>query len=250
MSQLFSRGIQLYNLNRYSEAIKVFNESLSLNPNDFYSKYYLALCYYYIEDFTTFEKISSLIITDFPDNDESYYLLMLVSLSKKNYQNALNHITKAIQFNPYEADYFGYKAIIQINLKLFNEALSSSNEGLNIDAKNKFCLNTRTQSLTKLKQKEEAFSTLKNTLSDNPEDYFTQANAGWTKLELGNYSEANNHFKEALKINPNDDYAREGMIESLKAKNIIYRYFLKYAFWIQNKGDKFKWGLIIGIYLI
>ncbi|OSY87631.1 hypothetical protein WH52_09305 [Tenacibaculum holothuriorum] len=249
MSGHYNRGIQLYNLAKYNEAIKSFKSDLAENPHEFYAKYYLALCFYHINDFSNFEKTSNALIADYPDSDEIHFLYSFVYSSKDDYKNAIKHLNKAIQLNPYEAEYFGQQSINLLNLKKYEKALSSSNLGLQINPKNNTCLNTRTKALTKLNRKQEAFETLQNTLHENPEDYFTHANAGWTNLELGNYKTANKHFKEALKLDPNDDYARNGMVESIKAKNIIYRSFLKYAFWIQNKDSKFQWLFIIGIYI-
>ncbi len=250
MNNNYNRGIQLYNLNRYNDALKSFKESLMGNPNDFYSKYYLALCFYQLNQLNSLKETAQSLLGEYPESDEAHYLLSIYFYSTKKIDLSYKHIVDAITLAPYEATYFGYKSLIELTKKQFNQALETANEGLNIDPKNSICLNSRTKALTKLKRKEEAFETLQNTLEDNPENYFTHANAGWTNLELGDHKKANIHFKEALQKDPNDEYAKEGMLESIKAKNLIYRSFLKYSFWIQNKSSKYQWGFIIGIYIL
>ncbi|WP_422090702.1 tetratricopeptide repeat protein [Tenacibaculum ovolyticum] len=250
MNNHYNRGLQFYNISRYADAIKSFKEFLLEEPNDYYSKYYLALCFYQLDEIESLGKITKSLLENHPDRDETHYLLSIYYFSIENIDSAYKHITEAISLDSHEANYFGYKAQIQIAKKQFEKALETANEGLKIDPKNSFSLNTRTKALTKLNRKEEAFETLQNTLQDNPNDYFTHANAGWTNLELGNHKKANIHFKEALQNNPNDEYAKEGMVESIKAKNFIYRYFLKYSFWIQNKSSKYQWGFIISLYLL
>ena len=250
MSNYIKRAEQLYNIGRYNEAAKLFKNALSENADDFYAKYYLGLCYYHLDKNELLKTTSQSLLSNYPDSDEAHYLYSLYFFEVNDYDASIKHINKAIEIDPYEANYFGHKAFNLINKKEFKNALRTSEEGLSIDPKNTICLNTRTTSLTKLNRKGEAFESLQNTLSDNPEDYFTHANAGWVNLELGNHKKANTHFKEALQKDPNNEYAREGMLESIKAKNFIYRSFLKYAFWIQNRNSNFQWGFIIGLYLL
>ena len=53
----------------------------------------------------------------------------------------------------------------------------------------------------------------------------------------------------ALQNNPNYGYAQAGLLEALKAKNVVYRLFLKYSFWIGNLTSKYQWAVIIGFYM-
>lgn len=245
----YTRGTQLFELKRFAEAIKSFKKQLSIEPDDFFSKYYLALCYLNIDDFNKAEELVKSILATNPDFSNAHYLNSILSYNNDKLDEAIKHIDIAISIDPYDADFFGHKALIFLAKKQYKTALKNADEGLKIDAKNLHCLNTRTQALTKLKRKEEAFETLQNTLSDNPEDNFTHANAGWTNLEIGNHKEAKNHFKEALSRDPNDEYARQGMVQAIKSKNIFYRGFLKYAFWIEKQSKSNQWFIIIGIYL-
>ena len=54
------------------------------------------------------------------------------------------------------------------------------------------------------------------------------------------------NFKEALRLEPNLDWAREGIVESLKARNPIYRVMLRYFFWMSRLKSKIQWLVIIG----
>jgi len=111
-------------------------------------------------------------------------------------------------------------------------------------------LNARARALTKLNDVEGANQTIQDALKENPNNAYTHANFGWNLLEKGDKKKALSHFKEALKINPNSDIARAGMVEALKAKYLLYRLFLKYTFWIGNLSQKYQWAVIIGFYLI
>ncbi len=249
MSAHFTRGEQLYTINRYKDALQSFKKALAEDIYDVDTKFYIGLCYLQLNQTAQLKDIAKSIISEHPNTSEGFYLLAIYHYNEGDFKEAIHYINDAIALNPYNSNFYGYKSISLLSLKKFEQALDAANEGLAVNAKDVLCLNARTKALTKLKRSDEAYATLENTLYDNPEDYFTHANAGWTNLELGNYKKADIHFKEALQKDPNDDYARSGALESIKSKNIIYRYFLKYSFWMQNKSTKSQWIFIIGFYL-
>ena len=156
----------------------------------------------------------------------------------------------AIRLNPAEAVYFGLLADIKLHMKKYQEALDYADQGLALDPEDSFCLNTRASALIKLKRPNDAFDTIATSLENDPENSFTHTNLGWSKLETGQHKAALEHFREALRLNPNNDYAQAGMVEAIKAKNIFYRLFLKYVFWMNRMSAKYQWGFIIGIYIL
>ena len=239
------RGIQLFELGRYSEAIDYLLKDIQ-NP---LSKFYLAYCYFNTDAMDKAENLANTLLSENPNNGDVFFLKSRISFERDDYKEARLLIEEAISIDSYNADYYGLKGAIFLQLKKYPEALSEINNALSIDAKNTFCLNLRAKVLTKLNKTEEATETVENILHDNPEDSFSHTNVGWVALENGETQEALHHFKQALQINPNFEYAREGMSTALKSKNFIYKWYLKYAFWLSNKSTKNQWVFIIGIYL-
>ncbi len=244
-SSNFQRGMQLFELGRYTEAISYFSQDLEQWDN----KYMLALSYYRIGDLKKSESLSNGLLEEAPDNPNVFFLKSQIALHQDRDKEALSYINEALGINPYDADYFGLKGAILLQLKKYEEGLVAINEGLAIDPKNNFCLNTRAQLLTKLDRKQEAAHTIEDILLDNPEESYSHANVGWVALENNQLDKALSHFKEALRYDPNFEYAREGMSKALKAKNLIYRSYLKYEFWIAKQSSKNQWVFIIGIYI-
>jgi hypothetical protein len=60
---------------------------------------------------------------------------------------------------------------------------------------------------------------------------------------------AQEHFREALRLDPDLEYAREGMLEALKARNPVYRAMLAYFLWLGRQSARFQWAFIIGIFV-
>ena len=102
--------------------------------------------------------------------------------------------------------------------------------------------------LVRLGRKSEAVDTVNYALERDPESGFSHANQGWNCLHQNNPKQALDHFREALRLDPELEYAREGMVEALKARNPVYRAMLSYFLWMGRLSDRYQWGIVIGIY--
>ncbi|GAA4106459.1 hypothetical protein GCM10022393_00870 [Aquimarina addita] len=246
----FERGFQLFQVRKYAEALKSLQEGLQREPEHYTAKSLVVRCFVELKEYKKAEELNERLISQYPIEDELFFNRSSLALQRDDIKTALAAITEAIVLDPYNADYFGYKGYILLGEKEYIESLSSADEGLALDPNNVLALNVRAQALTKLNRKEEAQETIGNTLHQDPEGSFSHASVGWVQLEQGNYKDAMNHFKESLKSDPTSRYAQNGMLEAIKAKNFVYRSYLKYAFWISNMKTKNQWFFIIGIYLV
>lgn len=184
-----------------------------------------------------------------PDEDHLHFQKARILIDLKKYDDAEKSLDNAITYNPYDADYFALWSSIKLSRKKYEEGLGLANKALEINSENLLALNNRSKALLKLKRKEESSQTIDGALNQDPNNSFTHTTIGWNELEGGNPKKALHHFKEALKNDPNFTYAQAGMIEALKARYLVYRWFLAYSFWISNMGKKYQWGFIIGFYV-
>lgn len=245
---LIERAHQLILTKRYKDAEAELKNALSQEPNNADALALLAICKTEARQINEAHTLIRQAIHREPENPYFLYLQANFYLHDENLKEAEKFIRNAIAFDPQNAEYFGLLAIIKINQKDWKQALEYANQGLSIDSDNITCLNQRTTALFKLDKKEEAYSTIKEALDQDPENEMTHANIGWGLLEKGDHKKALEHFREALKINPNFDYAKAGLVEGLKSRYWFYRVFLKYAFWIGNLKGKAQWAVILGLY--
>ncbi|WP_299214524.1 tetratricopeptide repeat protein [uncultured Aquimarina sp.] len=245
----FERGFQLFQIGKFDKALRSLQEGLQSDPESYLAKSLIVRCYLELDDFEKGNKMNNLLISQYPNEDELFYNKSVIARHNENRQKALEAINEAISLDPYNPDYFGYKGLMLLESKDFNESLACANEGLELNPNNILCLNVRAQTLTKLNRKQEAQETIGNTLHQDPEGSFSHANVGWVQLEQGNHEKAMHHFKESLKNDPTSRYAKDGMLESIKSKNFVYRLFLKYAFWVSKMKEGKQWFFIIGLYL-
>jgi tetratricopeptide (TPR) repeat protein len=124
--------------------------------------------------------------------------------------------------------------------------LAAAEAGLEQDAEHVGCANLRAMALVKLGRRAEAGRTIDATLAKNPDNSVTHANQGWTHLEANNPQKALEHFREALRLDPENEWARQGIVEALKARNFIYALMLRYFLWMAKLSPQAQFGIIIG----
>lgn len=249
INQLIERGAQLRQLNRAKEAIVELQKALLIDPNSYDALDELFLCHFELHEDSRAEELVNLLISIAPDNSFPHYYKALVELRKKNYETAETSILQAIEIAPYIATFFGVLSAIFISQYEWKKALDYANQGLELDPENSTCLNYRTQCLTKLNRYDEVDDSIEDTLKSDPYDEYTHANIGWIQLEKNNNEQAQIHFAESLRINPNSSYARQGMIESIKAKNWFYRQFLNYQFFMSKHKKPARLAIIIALFV-
>jgi tetratricopeptide (TPR) repeat protein len=248
--QMISRAQILMQQNRYQDAEKILNDVLKNNPENTTALYMLAEVNINQDKTTEAEKLIDLAIGIEPDYSHLFYIKAHIKLKQSNVLSAEQTIQEAINIDPQQAHYFSFWASIKLRQKKYSEALALADDSLALDAEDILGLNIRSTALIKLDRKEESYQTIEGALREDPNNSYTHANYGWNLLEKSQVKKALEHFKEALKNDPSNDSAKAGMLEALKANNFIYRWFLKYSFWIGNLTQNNQWVTIIGIYII
>ena len=235
---------------KFTEAEKILQNLLTQDSSNL--NYLSLLAEVYLQQ-GLYDKANSIIenaIGQAPDVSYLFYMKSRIAIQQDNTKEAEKSIQQALELDPYDADYFALLAHIKLWQKKYDEALQIADQALEIDAENLFAINTRSTALTKLNRPEESFQTIENALREDPNNAYTHSNYGWGLLEKGDHKKALTHFQEALKINPEMEHAQLGILEALKAKNPVYRLFLKYAFWMGNMTSQYQWGFIIGFYVL
>ncbi|NSL89055.1 tetratricopeptide repeat protein [Chitinophaga sp. Mgbs1] len=250
MAVLIQRAQLLLQQGRFQDALTALRQYLNTSANDPDALFLLAICYMELDRQDDAEAVISNALSLAPDDDRFFYLRARVALNKNQLNTALEAIREAVAINPHHADYFGMWSQILLFKKDYQEALHKAEEGLAIDPENLVCLNLRSNALFNLGKKEEAFSDLHEALEHNPENAYTHANLGWKWLEAGDHRKSLEHFRESLKIDPNQQWAKSGMVQAMKARYWLYRQFLNYAFFMGRQKARTQWIIIISIFVL
>jgi len=248
MNPHLQRALLLYQQARYDLAETELQQALAVEPGHAYAHGLLALCLAEREQFKEATEEAQQAIHLAPDSDFSHYAMARVMHERHREDEALAAINEAIRLDPDDADYLALLAQIHLSERRWPAALEAAERGLQHDPEHVGCTNLRAIALVKLGRKAEAGATIGAALGKNPDNSLTHANQGWTLLEKGEPKQALEHFRESLRLNPENEWARRGIVEALKARNIIYAVMLRYFLWMSKFRKNAQWGILLGAY--
>jgi tetratricopeptide (TPR) repeat protein len=248
MNQNFHRAVLLLQQSRHDLAEGELRQALAAEPGDAHAHALLALCLAHGEQFKEATEEAQQAIHLAPDFSFAHYALARILHDRAREDEAIPAINEAIRLDPSDADYLALLAQIQLAERRWPAALEAAEQGLQHDPEHVACTNLRAMALVKLGRKAEAGMTIDSALAKNPDNSLTHANQGWTLLERGDPGKALEHFRESLRLDPDNEWARHGIVEALKARNIIYALMLRYFLAMSKLSKGAQWGIIVGGY--
>jgi len=247
---MIERASLLLDQRRFKDAEAHIKKVLEQEPENDYALSLLARCYLNNKQHEKGIEVIQQAISIDPNESFYFYLLAFGYYQTDENYPAIYNLEKAIELNPYVAEYFGLLSFVLTDEKRFEEALSKANEGLQLEADNVTCLNARSMALNKLRRTDDAIDTMNDALTQDPDNEVTHTTVGWNLLERGRNKEAQHHFMEALRIDPNFSSAKVGLKEALKSKLLLYKWLLQYSFWVNNQGRNLQVALPIILYVV
>jgi Tfp pilus assembly protein PilF len=231
------------------------------------------------------EKFLQAAIAEQPENADGYYELAFCYCNwAKHDKKALETIDRAISLAPQRASFFALRAWILGNLDKHRASIAASEQALEIDPHNILALNACSRAYVDLHEWSTAETNARHTLSIDagnelaanilaltlrqqgrlqesqavtasllaqvPDDAMAQNNAGWSALQAGDYQRANRHFLEALRLNPNFDNARKGLLHAFSSRVWIYRIYFQYLAWMSRHKKGMRYFLLAVIYIV
>lgn len=197
---------------RYKEAIEAAQEAIGLEPDDYFTHYVLGLAY----------------------------------AGNRQFKEAESAAGEARRMMPIESSIYALLAQINYAQERWEKALQSARSGLAFDPEHSGCANFEAMALVKLNRREESANSLSGALYHDPNNAVTHATTGWVALESGERDKAMAHFREALRLDPTSEYARSGIVQALKARNVIYDLMLRYFFWMSRLTQRTRMVVIFG----
>ncbi len=236
---------------RFAQAAEQLQMLLSTDPNQWLAHALLACCWMQDADRlgdATAE--AQLAIALAPDQSFTHSILATVCSARKHFDQAQAAIETAISIDPDVAAYHGIQASIFLQTSKWQLALESSERGLQFDPDQEDCLASRSLALERLGRRKDSLQQANEAVARDPDSSSLHAMRGWTLLHDNNYREAQISFREALRLEPTNSFARSGMLESLKSNYFLFRVFFQYQAFMSRLQGRFRFALIIGIYLL
>lgn len=142
-----------------------------------------------------------------------------------------------------DADLHYMRGLALFNMRRVKEALVCAKLALEMNAGHEGALWLNTQAKSVLRHKD-AVSASMGHLAQNPEGIAMKSHA-FMLLRQGKTKEAYETFLQALKNDPTDDGARDGLKEAIRGKFFLYRLLQTYSAWVQSFGQYWWIPLIL-----
>ena len=150
-----------------------------------------------------------------PDHDLiHYWYANFLFQDRRELKRALNHIQRALELDPGDADYHTLHGRI----------------------------------LVEKKKPEAARKAFQTALRMDPEGLKIHYNYGLFLLNQNRPKQAFDHLRKAIRIDPEDPDIRKAFLISLKAKHPVYGLFWSWALFMSRIG-RWRWVLIIGLFI-
>ncbi|MDA1014138.1 MAG: tetratricopeptide repeat protein [Planctomycetota bacterium] len=241
------RARMLMTQSKFDLAEQELRQALSQDSGDSEAHALLAFCLVERKDFDGAQFEAEQAVVEQPDEGLGFRALAHVMYRRNRLKESLEAIEQAIRLEPWHPSNFGQLSAIAFQQSRWQDALNAAEQGLQCDPEDVECTNLRAMALVKLGRREEAGATIAAALANEPDNAVTHANQGWTLLHGRQPKQAAEHFREALRLDPNLEWARVGIIEAMKARHFIYRWMLAFFLWMNRLPPRFQVALIVGI---
>jgi len=242
----------LRNQSRYAEAEKYLQEAISEQPAQAEGYYELAFCYcnWSGHNSQALQTIDRAISLD-PNQARFFSLRSWILSSLDQNKQALEVADQALALNPNSILGLNAKTRAYTHLRHWKEAESSARRTLEINARNELAANLLAMALRQQGRLRESDAVTASLLAQVPDNAMAQSNAGFSALQAGDTRRANQHFLEALRLDPDYDYARRGLLHSFNSRVWIYRLYFRLIAWLGKHRKEMRYlflGLIYALY--
>lgn len=246
MSRDLARAQHLLQLGRFDEASKLLGRHLAQSPDDAEALCLMALATLELDQIDEAVRFIRTAVIASPDDAFTRCVECRVHLRRGMLDEAEASAREAIRIDPNDADGHAALGMVMLRRKRWQAALDAANEGLRIEPEDDASGSVRAMALNHLGAPEAAKRTLEGQLARDPDDAHTHASLGWTHLHARDYDQAEQHFRDALRLDPNLEWAREGVVEALRARHWFYRPVLRFFLWLQGLDSRMQVGLMFG----
>ena len=246
-NQHLDRARLLMQQSRFELAEEQLRLSLAENSSDAESHALLSVCLRERTRFDEAEDEARQAIVNAPDEAFGFHALAAVQHQRGLLTEACETVQEALRLDPGNEHHWGLLAGIEYARYRWQDCLDAAIKGLECNADDVTCTNLQAMALVQLGRREEAGLTIEQALAHDPNNAVTHANQGWRLLHERKPDQAMMHFREALRLEPNSEWARQGIIEAMKARHFIYRWMLAVFLWMGRLPPKFQIALVLGL---
>jgi len=256
---------QLHNFmetGQWQRALETNNQLLASNPESSWNHYWAGVIHYQLDHYQPAEKHFKKCIAEQPDHADAYEYLAQLYLAMGRAGTADDYIKKSLELDPNNSHGWYLHAHLCLHHENYKAAIESAERSLSLNPENINAKETVIRIRRKMNSEgkinnQEAIEKQTELLADSPESAYLHYGMGTLYLEDRKYKEAEEFYRSAIRLNPEDKDYHQCLIRTLRKRDPILRllwlpYFpisLSLAF-LKRLGDVFEKKLSISSVLL
>lgn len=248
MTPNLQRANHLIENRRFDLAVTELLGHLAQHPDDAYAISLLAFCHLKSERYQAATEAAEAAITADPTLSHGFYIMAQIMRARNLPGPAMEAIQTALTLDPADPDLLVVLAHLHLDAHRWEEALAASQLAVERSPEHSDAVNAMATCLIQMRRIGEAADALENALAHSPENAQTLANMGWLELDRNRYSEALDFFQRSLAQEPESEWAREGLLHSLRTRYPLYGVVLRYLLWMSKHSHKLQQQIMLATY--
>jgi tetratricopeptide (TPR) repeat protein len=204
---LYSQGNTLIQLQRYEDALAIYEKAADIKPNYPQAWYGQGRALFQLKKYQEALIAYDKAIQIEPDYLEAWTNRGFTLVSLKRYPEAMATFDKALQLKNDSPQVWQAKGDIFIKINQYNNAVAAYEKAINLQSNNSELWYKKGSALQRLKQYEEAITAYKTTVELKPNHELAWYNLGNCAVNLNRYGFALQAYEQAIQYNPNNSAA-------------------------------------------
>ena len=224
----------LFDQKRYDLAAEEARRVLASDPEDPVAHALLSLSLTNLDEFEEATWEAKAAVAAAPTLPLAHVALAAAMSERNRFSDARRAASEAIRLDPDDPDHHALLANVELMNRRWQAAYEATTRGLAIVADHAELLRARSVAAAHLGRLPEAQAASASSLRSIPDEPMALATQGYQQMHAGRFSDARATFTNTLQLDPTNQLARAGLIETIKATNPLYRVILTYFLWMSR----------------
>jgi Flp pilus assembly protein TadD len=243
------RALALCDLGRLDDAEEALRKVLREDPDDPVAHGILALVLLDLDRADEALQAASTTIALAPDLSLGHTASAQALLSLGRFDDAEASANEAIRIDPEDPDPWVLLTAADLGRGRWPDALSAADKALSLEPQSESARGLRAVALAMSKGADwqEAAD---QTLAVAPDSALAHAFSAQAYLARGGEREAAERFREALRLDPESEFAQAGLADAMKAEHPLFKPLFRFFLWQERLSRGWKIALTVGPILV
>ena len=242
----FDRALALYDVGRLADAEEALREGLREEPDNPLAHGFHARVLLDLDRSEEALQSASTTIALAPELSLGHTARAGALLSLERFEEAEASANEAIRLDPEDSDSQVVLTAALLGRKRWAKALAAADRALSLEPESESARGLRAVALAMSEGGADWEEAAGQTLAVAPGSSLAQGLSGQAHLVRGSEREAAERFREALRLDPESEFAQAGLAEAMKAGHPLFRPLFRFFMWQDRLSTGWKVALIVG----